>query len=74
MTQKPGKYVDVCEMAREAAQAGGAVLLILDGNHGSGITSTFTDYAAVDAVPKMLREAADKIEAWNNKGEEAIPN
>lgn len=71
MKEQPRKYITICEMAREATQAGGVFLLIVNGNQGSGVTSTFTDLSLIDSIPKILRDAANELEAWNNLGEES---
>jgi hypothetical protein len=58
----PGKYDDICTEAREAALAGCALLIILDGEHGHGFSAQFTDQAYVHRLPAILRDVAKQIE------------
>ena len=57
-----GKYDDLCTYVREAAQAQGALLIILGGNKGSGF-SIQADLVTTLRVPEILRRVADQIEA-----------
>lgn len=59
----PGKYDEVCTIARELTQAHGVVLIILSGNRGTGFSGQFSDacVAQVD-IPRWLREMAEQIE------------
>lgn len=60
----PGKYDHLLTAAREAAGATGAVLMILDGDMGSG----FSIQAPVETyghLPAVLRMIADQVEADN---------
>jgi hypothetical protein len=58
----PGKYDQICTQAREAAHAGCALLIILDGEHGHGFSVQFTDQAYVERLPAILRDVAKQIE------------
>lgn len=62
MAVGPGKYDDLCTYVREHAQASAAVVIVADGKHGSG----FSVQAPLEmqlALPKVLRELADLLEA-----------
>jgi hypothetical protein len=58
----PGKYDDVCTVARETANAEGCILVILDGSQGSGFSCQATIEITVK-LPALLRKVADEIEA-----------
>jgi hypothetical protein len=58
----PGKYDELCTQAREAALAGCALLIILDGEHGHGFSAQFSDPSYVGRLPAILREVANQIE------------
>lgn len=58
----PGKYDEICTVAREAALAQCALLIILDGEHGHGFSAQFTDQSYVQKLPAILRQVADQIE------------
>jgi len=57
----PGKYDDLCTMARQAASAGGAVLMIFDGNLGNGFSVQLPPEKLV-LLPGFLRYMADEIQ------------
>jgi hypothetical protein len=67
----PGKYDDACTAARIATQARAAVLIVTDGNRGSGFSVQAHDPAFVLALPMLLRRVADDIEAQTHP--EAAP-
>jgi len=57
----PGKYDDLCTKARQEAEAAGAILLLMDGNKGTGFSAQLTlDH--MFAIPGILRQMADQIE------------
>lgn len=64
MTIGPGKYDDVCTMARKATgvdKTGGAVVLIvIGGKHGNGF-SMQSDLETLAGLPEMLEELARQI-------------
>jgi NAD(P)H-dependent flavin oxidoreductase YrpB (nitropropane dioxygenase family) len=60
MPAGPGKYDDVCTQAREAAQATGALLIILDGKHGGGFSCQGQPQQLL-SLPEILRSVADEI-------------
>lgn len=56
----PGKYDDLCTEVREKAQAKGTLVIILNGNKGSG----FSCQAELDVtlrLPAMLEHIAKQI-------------
>jgi len=57
-----GKYDDLCTQAREAAQAEGAILIVMGGNKGQGFSAQLPLHL-IAVVPQMLRHVADEIEA-----------
>jgi hypothetical protein len=61
MALGPGKYDEVCTVAREACAAQGVILIVFGGSNGNG----FCVQAPLEiqfAIPKILRDLADKIE------------
>lgn len=66
MPRGPGKYDEVCTAARLATLADAVVLIVIDGDKGSGfsVQSVTTRSVAITArLPALLRSVADKIEA-----------
>lgn len=64
MTHGPGKYDDVCTMAREKAGAETCLLIIGGGNRGDGFQcQTANPVKAAVVLPRVLREVAAQIEA-----------
>jgi hypothetical protein len=57
----PGKYDDLCTVIRERAKARGVILIIFDGEHGSGF-SVQADLLTTLRLPEILRRTADQIE------------
>jgi hypothetical protein len=62
MTIGPGKYDDLCTEARKKAEANGAVLLIFDGNKGSGFAVQATAFM-LTKIPDLLRTIANEAES-----------
>lgn len=60
MAPGPGKYDDLCTFVRENAKAKGALVIILDGEKGSGF-SCQADLAVARQLPKMLENIAKQI-------------
>jgi hypothetical protein len=64
MTIGPGKYDDVCTLARQAAgcdETGGAVVLIvIGGRHGNGF-SMQSDLDTLNMLPDLLEQMAKQI-------------
>lgn len=61
MGNGPGKYDDVCTMAREAAKAKGVLLMVFDGEHGQGFSAQLPPELVL-GIPAVLRQVADQIE------------
>ena len=61
MPQGPGKYDDICTDARMKANAVGAVLLIIEGDHGHGF-SIQAPVIVLQELPRFLRQIADDVE------------
>jgi hypothetical protein len=57
-----GKYADLCSHVRQLAEARGAIVMIFEGNKGTGF-SIEAPGAAILALPFMMRALADDIEA-----------
>jgi hypothetical protein len=57
----PGKYDAALSLAR-AATGGCAILIVVDGKHGSGFACQ-TLPATMRMIPSLLRQVADDIEA-----------
>jgi hypothetical protein len=62
MALGPGKYDDLATEARIGAGARGVVVIVIDGDRGSGF-SVQADEPLSDALPRLLRNLADQIEA-----------
>jgi len=65
MADGPGKYDDVCTMAREMAgvqSPGGAVLIIIGGDRGPGFECQ-CDALTLAYLPEMLEKIAGDIRA-----------
>jgi hypothetical protein len=58
----PGKYDALATTVREAARARAVVVIVVDGEHGSGFSVQMREAVAL-ALPAMLRRIADAIEA-----------
>jgi hypothetical protein len=57
----PGKYDHICTVARNAAQARGALLIILDGDQGSGFSVQCIGPLHPLQIAKTLEETAKQI-------------
>jgi hypothetical protein len=57
----PGKYDEVCLRVKEQTRAKGCLLIILDGDEGSGAPCKM-DCAVVGKMPALLRMIADEME------------
>ena len=69
-----GKYDDICTRAREQAQATAAIVIILEGNKGSGFSlqADMRVYETMTArLPALLRDMAAQIEKDLNAAEAA---
>lgn len=59
-TEEPGKYDYLCTVASQCADAEGTILIIINGNHGSG----FSVQATADIIgrlPELLETVANNI-------------
>jgi hypothetical protein len=57
----PGKYDDLATYVREQTQGRAVVVIVVNGNKGSGFSAQ-TEVGAVLHLPKLLRVIADEIE------------
>jgi len=57
----PGRYDEACEQARIATEAQGILLIVLNGNLGSGFSAQLPA-AFLHKIPLVLRKLADDIE------------
>jgi len=60
MAQGPGKYDDLCTKVREEAQAVGAVVIVLNGNCGSGFSVQGPPELSI-MLPELLESLASEI-------------
>lgn len=61
MTAGPGKYDDLATYVREQAQARGVVVIVIEGDKGSGF-SVQTTGTFVIRLPTLLRSIADTLD------------
>ena len=62
----PGKYDYLADFIRFKAVAEGVVLIVLNGNEGSGASCKLTP-ELMAVIPDMLRQVADGLEADHKK-------
>lgn len=62
MAAGPGKYDPEATAARESAMAGAVVLIVLDGDRGSGFSVQVISPGVLERLPGLLRHMADDIE------------
>jgi len=58
----PGKYDAACTAARLATKARGALLIVIDGEHGNGF-SCQAEPAVLLTLPELLEDIARRIRA-----------
>jgi hypothetical protein len=58
----PGKYDDACSAAWTATEAEGVLLIVINGNQGSGFSARASVRVLRD-VPKILHSIADQLAA-----------
>ena len=58
----PGKYDEVCAQVRTQVKAEGVILLVFNGEKGTGF-SCQTPLPVIVNLPSILRSVADQIEA-----------
>lgn len=63
----PGKYDELCTEVRDKAKADGAIVLIFNGEKGSGF-SCQAPLPVIMSLPSMLRSMANQIEADAKSG------
>ena len=63
MALGPGKYDDLCTAARMMGRAESVVVIVLNGERGSGFSVQTTDPDFHRKLPRLLRDTADQIEA-----------
>lgn len=63
----PGKYDDLCTEIMKKVMAQGVIVIIRDGDKGSGFSCQGTMQFIVD-IPNALRMVADQIEADHKSG------
>jgi hypothetical protein len=56
----PGKYDDLCTEVRNKTKARGAIVIIIDGEHGSGF-SCQADLMVTLMLPEILEDMAKQI-------------
>jgi hypothetical protein len=61
-----GKYDALCTKAREEAEAKGTLLIVIEGNKGSGFSAQLPTENLL-SIPTMLRTVADQIEEANKE-------
>ncbi len=69
MAQGPGRYDDHCTKVREATGAKGVILLVLDGQGGTGF-SVQAEFDITQILPSLLRDVALQIEIDMEKAKE----
>lgn len=62
MALGPGKYDDLCTSVRHAAYANAVLLVIIDGDRGSGFSVQAVNFDITARLPEMLRDFAKQIE------------
>ena len=64
----PGIYDAMCQADREEAAAETVLLIVIDGNKGTGFSMQTKNLARLASVPRILRGVADQIEADHERG------
>lgn len=66
MSVGPGKYDAVCQAALFETNADATILIVLNGQRGSGFSVTIRrageHFIVMSRLPKVLRDVADSIE------------
>lgn len=63
MALGPGKYDHIATAARQVTKARGVVVIVIGGEAGSGFSVQTTDPHLSRALPALLRELAEQIDA-----------
>lgn len=64
----PGRYDSLCTQVREEAKAQGAIVIIINGERGSGV-SCQADLQATLALPDVLEHMARQMRADMARGQ-----
>jgi hypothetical protein len=67
MPMGPGRYDHLCTYVREAAQAKGALVIIIDGKHGPGFACQ-ADALTTASLPDILEQVARQIREGFQQG------
>jgi len=62
MSNNKGKYDDLCEEVHKKVNAHTVMLVVGEGNRGSGFSISSVDPSFIHCVPKLLRTIAYGIE------------
>lgn len=68
MTAGAGKYDDICTQARVAAHAEVAIVVIINGERGSGFSVQTHDPALLERLPDMLDFISVQLRADISQG------
>lgn len=60
-----GKYDDYASLVGALTNADGVMVIVFNGNQGTGFAAQFTNAEMVLAIPEVLRTVADQIEKDN---------
>jgi hypothetical protein len=63
----PGKYDEACTQARIATRAVGVLLVVIEGDKGTGFSVQTHDKEVLHVLPAILRLTADEIERENRR-------
>lgn len=63
-----GRYDPECLAILDKTQAVGVILVVIQGNKGSGFSLNCLDADVIMKLPQTLRMMADEIEADTNRG------
>lgn len=63
----PGKYDELCTLARERAKAVCVALIVIGGEKGIGFSVQSLDPELLFHLPTLLRLTADQIEQQNRR-------
>lgn len=61
MPTGPGKYDDLCTLVRDQAEARAAIVIVIEGNRGTGFSLQTTDPNVIRALPELLQLVAHQI-------------
>lgn len=61
MAEGPGKYDVLCTLVRDLSEARAALVIVLDGNKGSGFSVQVTDPFIFAGLADLLEETARQI-------------